>query len=68
MFLKSKQAESLHRERMFLAEKGMEIPTELYAAMRKAEKKPGEPFRGTRAALLVLGAMLICIGVVLTSL
>jgi len=62
MVLRSKERERAHRERMFLAEKGMEIPKELYATPSQKEKKPGH-FRAARAWLLVLGTTMVFIGV-----
>ncbi len=62
MVLKAKGKERLHRERMFLAEKGLEIPKELYEKEEKKEKKPNG-FRVLRAILLVTGVLLAFIGV-----
>ena len=46
MLLKSRASERAHRERMFMAEKGLEIPKELYNAQ---EKRPSD-LRGTGRA------------------
>jgi hypothetical protein len=63
MVLRSKERERAHRERMFLAEKGMEIPKELYGPQKtNKDKKPGH-FRAARAWLIVLGTTLVFIGV-----
>jgi MFS family permease len=62
MVLRSKERERAHRERMFMAEKGMEIPKELYAIPSPKEKKPGH-FRAARAWLLVIGTTMVFIGV-----
>jgi hypothetical protein len=58
MLMRSRAQERLHRERMFLAEKGLPIPPELYAP-RSADN--GD-LRKARAWLLVLGVMMIFIG------
>jgi ABC-type Fe3+-siderophore transport system permease subunit len=63
MVLRSKEKERVHNERMFLAEKGMEIPKELYASPKpNKDKKPGH-FRAARAWLIVLGTTMLFIGV-----
>ncbi|KPJ61493.1 MAG: hypothetical protein AMJ46_02120 [Latescibacteria bacterium DG_63] len=59
MILKSKAGERAHRERMFMAEKGLEIPEELYDAR---EKKVSD-FGGARAWLIVLGVLCLFIGI-----
>ena len=51
MHLRSQAQERLHRERMFLAEKGLPIPQELYTPSRAGN---GD-LRKARAWLLVLG-------------
>jgi len=66
MIVKSKQEERAHRERMFLAEKGMEIPKELYGPHAPAvcvpvEKKRSD-LRGLRTLLIVLGTLMVFIG------
>jgi ABC-type Fe3+-siderophore transport system permease subunit len=76
MILKSRQEERAHRERMFLAEKGLEIPKELYqsqsAQMLKqicesgvagvpVEKKPSD-LRWLRTLLIVFGTLMLFIG------
>ena len=60
MLLKSQAQERAHRERMFLAEKGMEIPKELYT---QPERKRPNGYRAARAWLMVLGVLLIAIGI-----
>jgi hypothetical protein len=58
MLLRSRAQERLHRERMFLAEKGLPIPAELYV-----QKKNGNgDLRSARAWLLVLGVLMVFIG------
>ena len=59
MILKAHTRERHHRERMFLAEKGMEIPRELYEIK---EPKPNG-FRASRAWLMVLGTLCVFIGI-----
>jgi hypothetical protein len=49
----------MHRERMALIERGMEIPPEL----RGAPAEPRTGMRGLRAVLIVLGILGVCIGV-----
>lgn len=75
MVLKSRQEERAHRERMFLAEKGLEIPKELYASepaqMLKelrgsaaggaAERRPSD-LRWLRTLLVVFGTLMAFIG------
>ena len=66
MMVKSRQEERAHRERMFLAEKGLEIPKELYgheAAVPcvPVEKKSGE-LRWLRTLLIVIGTLMVFIG------
>ena len=60
MLEKSKAKEHQQQERMFLAEKGLPIPPELYEIPE--EKKPSE-FRGFRAVLLVLGCVTTLVGI-----
>lgn len=60
MVLKHKAKDRMHRERMFMAEKGLEIPSELYEVHEP--KKPSE-YRIARAWLLVLGVLTATIGV-----
>jgi hypothetical protein len=52
--------ERMHRERMFLAEKGLEIPKELYET--REPKRPSD-FRGGRAWLMILGTILVFVGI-----
>jgi hypothetical protein len=59
MVLRHLRQERMHRERMALIEKGMEIPPEL----RGVPAQPQGGFRGLRAVLIVLGILGICIGV-----
>ncbi|MBM3321276.1 MAG: hypothetical protein FJY73_11425 [Candidatus Eisenbacteria bacterium] len=61
MILKSRERERLHKERMFLAEKGLEIPRELYVE-REKEKKPSD-YRTTRVVLLISGVFMVVTGV-----
>ncbi len=60
MIVKSREKEHQHRERMFFAEKGMEIPPELFETAE--EKKPSD-FRGFRAALMTLGCITFLVGI-----
>lgn len=62
MILKGREKERLHKERMFLVEKGAEIPREL---LGPAEKKPSD-YRTTRVVLIITGAffMVMSVGVV----
>jgi hypothetical protein len=60
MILKSHTRDRQHRERMFLAEKGMEIPKELYE-IPEPRKRNG--FRASRAALMVLGSICVFVGI-----
>jgi hypothetical protein len=62
MILRGQAMARQHRERMFLAEKGLEIPRELYDS-RDAEKRRPNGFRAGRAWLMILGTLLIFIGV-----
>lgn len=61
MVLAAKAKENAHRERMFLAEKGLEIPDALYGNGPPEKKKSGD-FRGARAFLIVMGILCIVIG------
>ena len=60
MWLNGKAKERRHRERMFLAEKGMEIPPELYEAQKEVVKENG--YKGGRIWLIILGLLCIFIG------
>jgi hypothetical protein len=61
MILKNQAKERQHRERMFMAEKGIEIPRELY------EVPPAKPqpngFKAGRAFLTVFGMLLVFVGI-----
>ena len=59
MILKSHARDRQQRERMFFAEKGMEIPKELYES--REPKKPNG-FRVGRAWLMILGYICIFVG------
>lgn len=59
MILRHRSQERLHRERMMLAEKGLEIPAALYPGAAK----PSGDLRTARAWLLVLGTVMAFIGV-----
>jgi hypothetical protein len=63
MVLRSKERERTHRERMFLAEKGLEIPKELYDVEKEATKEKRGDFRAARAWLLILGTTMVFIGI-----
>jgi hypothetical protein len=60
MILASKAKDRVHRERMFMAEKGIEIPRQLYGGGR--EKGPRD-YRTSRVWLIVLGVLMIVIGI-----
>ncbi len=59
-YLRSREKEQLHKERMLRLEKGLEIPPELFES--RPEKKPTD-FRSARAWLIVIGSLMISIGV-----
>lgn len=60
MILASKAKDRVHRERMFMAERGIEIPPALYGGGNQ-EKRPRD-YRTSRAWLMVLGVLMIVIG------
>ena len=60
MILKSHARDRQQRERMFFAEKGMEIPKELYEI--REPRKPSD-FRGGRAWLMILGWICVFVGI-----
>lgn len=60
MWLGARAKERRHRERMFLAEKGMEIPPELYDVQKEVVKENG--YKGGRIWLIILGLLCIFIG------
>lgn len=62
MILRGQSLARQHRERMFLAEKGLEIPPELYEAKDNGKRK-SNGFKGARAWLLLLGTLLVFIGI-----
>jgi hypothetical protein len=59
MILKGREKERLHRERLFFAEKGIEIPRELYGF---EESKPSD-YRTTRVVLLITGVFFLVLSV-----
>jgi hypothetical protein len=62
MVLKNRAKERRQRERMYFAEKGLEVPKELFDKEEEpVEGKPSE-FKGGRAWLLILGSVLVFIG------
>lgn len=63
MILKSRERERSHRERMFLAEKGLPIPKELYDIEKEISKEKKGDFRAARAWLIILGTTMVCIGI-----
>lgn len=63
MVLKSRERERVHRERMFLAEKGLEIPKELYDVEKEVKKERRGDFRAARAWLIILGTTMVFIGI-----
>ena len=60
MVLKSHARDRQQRERMFFAEKGMEIPKELYET--REPKKPNG-FRAGRAWLMIMGYICVFVGI-----
>ena len=60
MVLRSQAKDRQHRERMFMAEKGIEIPPQLYDV---PEAKPRNGLRAGRAWLMVLGAICVFVGI-----
>lgn len=63
MVLKSREREQAHRERMFMAEKGIEIPKELYDVRPEARKERRGDFKIARAWLIILGTTMVFIGI-----
>jgi len=61
MILKSKADARKHTERMMLAEKGLEIPRELYDQVSRPEVKPNG-YRAGRAWLVIFGCVLVFVG------
>ncbi len=59
MILQSRARDRQQRERMFMAEKGLEVPRELYQ-IREPKKRD---FRAGRAWLMILGTICICVGI-----
>jgi hypothetical protein len=62
MILRGQALDRQHRERMFLAEKGLEIPAALYETRENKGRKPNG-FKAGRAWLMVLGTLLVFIGI-----
>jgi hypothetical protein len=62
MILRGQSLARQHRERMFLAEKGLEVPPELYET-RDNGKRKSNGFKSGRAVLMVFGTLLIFIGI-----
>ncbi len=60
MILNSQAKDRRHRERMYLAEKGMDIPPELYEVQKQEVKENG--YKGGRIWLIILGLLCIFIG------
>jgi hypothetical protein len=60
MILNGRAKERRHRERMYLAEKGMDIPPELYEVQKQEVKENG--YKGGRIWLIILGLLCIFIG------
>ena len=63
MVERSKNLERNHRERMFLAEKGLEIPKELYGVQQQKQEARRGDYRTLRVWLIVLGVASIVVGV-----
>jgi len=62
MILRGQSLARQHRERMFLAEKGLEVPPELYDVKDNQKRKPNG-FKAGRAWLMIFGTLLIFIGI-----
>ena len=62
MILRGQSLARQHHERMFLAEKGLEIPPELYETRDNGKRKPNG-FKAGRAWLMLFGTVLIFIGI-----
>ena len=60
MILNGQAKDRRHRERMYLAEKGMDIPPELYEVQKQEVKENG--YKGGRIWLIILGLLCIFIG------
>jgi hypothetical protein len=60
MILNNRTKERRHRERMFLAEKGMDIPPELYEVQKQEIKENG--YKSGRIWLTIMGLLCIFIG------
>jgi hypothetical protein len=63
MILRSHAKERQHRERMFMAEKGLDIPKELYDIPAPRPEARPNGYRAGRAWLMILGALCIFIGI-----
>lgn len=60
MILNGQAKERRHKERMYLAEKGMDIPAELYEVQKQEVKENG--YKAGRIWLIILGLLCIFIG------
>ncbi|HVP56862.1 MAG TPA: DUF6249 domain-containing protein [bacterium] len=65
MILKSRSDAQKHKERMLLAEKGLEVPRELYDQGARLEAKPNG-YRAGRAWLMIIGCILVFVGLGVT--
>jgi len=65
MMLRSRADGRRHKERMLLAEKGLEIPPQLYDQDAHTPAKPNG-FRAGRAWLLIFGSILVFVGLGVT--
>lgn len=63
MVLKSHAKDRQHRERMFMAEKGLEVPRELYEIPEAKPQAKPNGYRAGRAWLIIFGTLCIFIGV-----
>ena len=63
MVLSSRAKERLHKERMYLLEKGMEIPPELYDTRKPETKERRNGYRAGRVWLIILGLLFTFIGI-----
>jgi amino acid transporter len=61
MILSARAKSNRHRERMFLAEKGLPIPSELYEVQKQEVKSDG--YKAGRAWLIILGILAMFIGI-----
>jgi hypothetical protein len=63
MILKSQAKDRQHRERMFMAEKGIEIPKELYDLPQPPKQSKPNGYRAGRAWLIIIGLVMVFVGI-----